>query len=702
MASSLAAASPSAINRSVATSTAFGSWVSPITSSLLTSSSLRLGTTRAESGYVVWNEGRPQEGGRQVLVRADVASGEIIDITPAGADWNVRSTVHEYGGGEYLLGPGCESVYFSNFNDQRVYVQPVGGEPRPLTPADSPLRFADYILDGARNRLIAVVEDHTDDRPSAVKNFLGAISLDGAAADGSFPPVRELVSGADFYASPQLAPDGTTLAFVSWDHPNMPWDDTTLNVGTFDAGGMVATVRVVCGDKQPQAAMAPRFSPADGKLYFITDTNGWWNLYREDSVGSISELCPREGAEFGSAAWGLGGSPYAFLPDGRLLCTFSGPAVEGGAHLGILDPSSSPRTLTEVVVPPNSNLGDLSVSTGPDGEGVLVATVGGSSTVPAEVRAVLLPTAVSSSSGWDWAAYRASTSVEIDVGYFSTPQNMEFPTENHGLKRTAHLIFYPPTNKDYARGQDEAERPPLLVKSHGGPTGAASSAFSLAIQYWTSRGVAVADVNYGGSTGFGKAYRQRLTKPHPNWGVVDVDDCCNAALFLAEQGLVDGERMAISGGSAGGYTTLACLAFKDVFKAGASHYGIGNLEMLAADTHKFESRYIDYLVGPYPEATSTYKERSPINSVDKFSVPVALFQGLEDKVVPPNQAEEVYDQLLAKGVPTVCVLFEGEQHGFRRSANIRRALDSELQFYGSVFGFESPMPEVHSRANLCH
>lgn len=349
-----------------------------------------------------------------------------------------------------------------------------------------------------------------------VKNFIGAVSLDGAAEGGSFGPVSVLVDGADFYASPKLSPDGSTLAWVSWDHPNMPWDNTQLSVGAVGANGMVGSVRVVAGDKEPQAVMAPDWSPTDGKLYFITDTTGWWNMYREDSPGVPIALLPREGAEFGGPAWGLGSSPYAFLPDGKILCTFGGPAIDGGDQLALLDPSASPPTLTSVAVPPHSSLSGISISSGPGGIGVMVGTVGGSSTTPAEARATILPPG--DSLDWQWKAFRASSDVDVDVGYFSTPKKIEFPTENG---KSAHLIFYPPTNKDYLpTGKDGTEKPPLLVKSHGGPTGAASSAFSLAIQFWTSRGVAVADVNYGGSTGFGKEYRQRLTKP-PSWGVVD-------------------------------------------------------------------------------------------------------------------------------------------------------------------------------------
>ena len=307
----------------------FGAWKSPITTQLITQGSLRLGAVRAESGYVVWNESRPLEGGRGVLVRAKVGldgtCGAPSDLTPVG--YNVRTLVHEYGGGEYLVAP--DAVFFSNMEDQRLYRQSLGdgtepGEPQPLTPAGVPLRFADYVLDAPRNRLIAIVEDHTDDRPSAVKNFIGAVSLRGAAADGSFPPIETVVEGADFFASPRLSPDGLSLAYVSWNHPMMPWDETTLSVAAL-SGDSAGEVRVVAGgpDGEGQAVMAPLWSPADGRLYFTTDTTGWWSVWREESAGGVcSPLCASEGSEYGGPAWGLGAQPYAFLPDGQLLCTW--------------------------------------------------------------------------------------------------------------------------------------------------------------------------------------------------------------------------------------------------------------------------------------------------------------------------------------------------------------------------------------------
>ena len=683
---------------------AYGAWRSPITTQLITAGSLKLGAVRCcENGYVYWNESRPLEAGRSVLVRSKItATGEVEappkDITPP--DFNARTTVHEYGGGEYCVAAD-ETLFFSNFTDQRIYRQKLGATevtpPEAVTPADVPLRFADFIMDAPRRRLIAVVEDHTEDEPSKVVNYIGAVSLDNGS-------VQVLVEGDDFYSSPKLSNDGQKLAFVSWNHPMMPWDSTELTVCDLSVTeGTVVSTRSVAGGKGDvvQSVMAPLFSPIDGKLYFTTDKSGWWSIWRDnlDSVEDGSQeqqQCELVGehkeAEFGGPAWRLGEQPYVFLPDGKLLCTF-------GDQLGLLDPSTTPPVLQVVPTPPHSAHGNVAVGVIPSTGDILISMISGTSESPTGVKVMV----VSSSqqlieqmehSSSSWSTVRASTDVVVDSKYLSVPEKIAFPTSNN---KTAHMYYYPPTNDDYVMTTATTattEKPPLLVKSHGGPTSSTSSAFNLSIQFWTSRGIAVADVNYGGSTGYGTEYRRRLTHP-PSWGIVDVDDCSNAATFLANEGRVDQNRMAISGGSAGGFTTLACLAFKNIFSAGASHYGIGNLETLASDTHKFESRYLDCLVGAYPKDQDIYQQRSPINSVDSFNCPLIQFQGLEDKVVPPNQALEVFDALIKKNMTTACILFEGEQHGFRRAANIRRALDTELEFYGVVFGFQPELPMDH-------
>ena len=685
----------------------FGAWRSPITTKLITQSALRLGAVRVAGSHIIWKESRPLEGGRGVLCRATITNDGLlentIDLTPP--DFNVRTLVHEYGGGDFLISE--KAIFFSNMKDQRIYKQEMHAngvaEPTPVTPDGLPLRFADFIIDVTRNRLIAVIEDHSKPNPKDVINYIGAIDLD--LSESTTTGITPLIQGEDFYASPTLSSDGSSLAYISWKHPMMPWDETRLSVSSILTNGTVGETRIVAGQggaiDAPQSIMAPIFSPFDNKLYFTTDTTGWWSIHREENAGGTCvPLCNQKGVEFGSPAWQLGAQPYVFLEDGNLLCTFGGPGIDGGDQLGLLNPSLTTPTLNTIAMPEHGALGNVACGNTTNGK-LVISLVGGSSSTASSVKTTVVNASndlLDTNNTLEWKIARSSTDVSIDTKYLSSPEKIEFPTENG---RTSHMYYYPPTNGDELPTTNAL--PPLLVKSHGGPTSSTSSAFSLSIQFWTSRGIAVADVNYGGSTGYGKEYRQRLTsRPLDttvdgvgSWGIVDVDDCTNAAKFLSSAGKVDPKRMAISGGSAGGFTTLACLAFRNVFSAGASHYGIGNLEALAADTHKFESRYLDRLVGEYPKNIEVYKKRSPINSVDDFSCPLIQFQGLDDKVVPPNQALEVFDALKKKGLDTTCVLFEGEQHGFRRAANIRRALDTELEFYGQVFGFTPILPKDH-------
>ncbi|GAB4819007.1 hypothetical protein N2152v2_006053 [Parachlorella kessleri] len=658
-----------------------GSWVSPITSKLLTAHSKRLGPVTINNGHVYWMEGRPAEKGRQVVVTRD--GGEAVDVTPGpDSGFNVRTRVQEYGGGETVF--SASSLYFSNFADQRLYVQDLQGAaaslPKPVTP-ESKLRYADGVVDHKHNRLIAVCEDHSSGGEPVTT--VGAIDLGTGA-------VTTLVQGSDFYASPRLSPDGAELAYVSWEHPSMPWDNTTLWVAQLDDKGAVASQRKVAGGTD-EAVMQPAWGP-DGHLYFISDApSGWWNIFRERD-GKVESVFRMEG-EVGGPAWQFGSQAYHVLRSGHVLIVYSDPKA-AGAQLGLVDPQSGD------VTPINTGFSSFGsqLAASEDGDRITVALVAGGALQPSGV--VLLRAegleGLRGSKPEDWETLAVSTTLQVDPGYLSEPSVVEFPTEE-GL--TAFMNFYPPKNKarqgkarlrllDYEL--PPGELPPLLVKIHGGPTSQASTAFSLAIQYWTSRGYAIADVNYGGSTGYGRPYRMRL---RGQWGIVDVDDCCNAARHLVKQSLVDPQRLCISGGSAGGYTTLACLAFRDVFSSGASHYGVADLELLAKETHKFESRYLDRLIAPYPKGAEVYKQRSPINSLDKFSRPIAFFQGLEDEIVPPNQAELMYNQLKDRGIPTALVLFAGEQHGFRQATNIRRALDGELYFYGKTLGFPASMPD---------
>jgi dipeptidyl aminopeptidase/acylaminoacyl peptidase len=629
----------------------YGSWKSPITSALIVTDAIDIewpAQVVLDGKDVYWVETRPTENGRTVIVRWS-PNGTVVDVTPP--TFNARTRVHEYGGGAFTVEDG--TVYFSNFVDQRLYRQDPGGMPQPITP-QADVRYADGVIDRSRRRIICVCEDHTKEGHEATNSLVG-VRLDGAGGG------QTLVSGNDFYASPRVSPDGSHLAWLTWNHPNMPWDSSELWVGDITGAGSVDHKQRIAGGAN-ESICQPKYAP-DGTLYFISDRTGWWNLYRW-KAGRVEALCKME-AEFGVPHWSFGTSTYGFESAGRIICTY---AKDGCSYLASLDTST--RQIKTIDIPYTS----IAFLQATPGGVVLIA---GS---PSEAAAVVW---LSQETG-EIKVLRRSTKVVIDLGYLSTPRAVEFPTEN-GL--TAHAFFYAPKNRDFVATQ--GERPPLLVISHGGPTGVHSSEFDLAIQYWTSRGFAVADVNYGGSSGYGRAYRQRLDG---RWGIVDVDDCVNCAQYLAKSGDVDADRVAIRGGSAGGYTTLAALTFRRFFKAGASYYGVSDLEALARDTHKFESRYLDRLIGPYPARRDLYRERSPINFVERLSCPVIFFQGNEDRVVPPSQAEKMVDALRQKGIPVAYLLFEGEQHGFRRAQNIKRALDAELYFYSKIFRFTLSEP----------
>ena len=620
----------------------YGCWKSPITSNSIVSETIGLGPVAINGRDTYWVEMRPGDGGRNVIVLR-TADGQTADVTPS--PFNVRTRVHEYGGGSFAIGDN--TVYFSNFADQRLYRKAANTEPQPLTPA-ADLRYADAIIDPQHSRLICVREDHTSGKETV--NTLVSIPLE------SNEDIQVLVSGDDFYSSPRLNPQGNQLCWLSWNHPNMPWDGTQLWVAEVTDGSLGPAKQVAGG--VDESVFQPQWSP-DGTLYFVSDRSGWWNLYRwgTDGVEPLYEMA----AEFGLPQWVFGMSTYAFASAESIICTYT---QQGSWYLASLNTTTKQLQLIDT---PYREISSLQA----DAERAVFCA--SSPTQPTSVVQLDLTTG-------QLSVLRRSSEVVIDPGYLSVPQAIEFPTEN-GL--TAHAFFYPPQNRDYT--VPPLELPPLIVKSHGGPTAAASSKLNLGIQYWTSRGFAFLDVNYGGSTGYGRQYRQRLDG---QWGIVDVDDCVNGAKYLIDQGKVDGNRIAITGGSAGGYTTLCALTFRDSFKAGASHYGVSNLEALAQDTHKFESRYLDRLIGPYPERRDLYHQRAPIHFTDRLNCPVIFFQGLEDKIVPPNQAEMMVSALKAKGLPVAYVPFAGEQHGFRRSENIRRALDGELYFYSRVFGFE--------------
>jgi dipeptidyl aminopeptidase/acylaminoacyl peptidase len=614
----------------------YGTWPSPITAALAASGAIRIGGLKLDGGDTYWVEGRPAEQGRNVVVRRR-ANGSIEDLTPPG--FNVRSRVHEYGGGAFTAHAGV--LYFVNDADQRLWRQDPGAPPVALT-APGNARYADLELDPQRGRLLCVREEHAGGEPV---NTLVAVPLDGGEP-------RLLVSGADFYASPRLNPAGDRLAYLSWDHPRMPWQGTELWLAPLDGERRPGPAQKIAGGAT-ESIFQPAFSPG-GILHFVSDRTGWWNLYRAPG----EPLWPVD-AELGLPQWVFGLSSYGWLEDQVIACAFQ---QAGTWRLALLDRGQ--RTTLDL---PVTEIAGLQAAPG------RAVFVGGSATAPAAIWSLSLE------AGRPPSARRLHQppGPRLDEAYLSRPEPVAFPTAGGVI---AHGLFHAPRNPDCAA--PAGERPPLIVVSHGGPTAAASSSLNLGLQFWTSRGFAVLDVNYRGSSGYGRAYREALDGA---WGVADVEDCAAGARWLVGQGRVDGGRLAIRGGSAGGYTTLAALAFTDVFQAGASYYGVSDLEALARDTHKFESRYLDSLIGPYPARRDLYLERSPINHADRLSCPVIFFQGLEDKVVPPDQARRMVAALESKGLPVEYVTFPQEQHGFRRAETIARALEAELAFYARVF-----------------
>jgi dipeptidyl aminopeptidase/acylaminoacyl peptidase len=634
----------------------YGAWRSLITADLITGKRVGVVSPRIDGDDVYWIENRPAEAGRSVVVRR-APDGTIADAIPAG--FNARTRVHEYGGGAYTVRDGV--LIFANFADTRLYRVDGDDPPRAITP-EGALRYADVIFDPDRARLIAIREDHSGDAEAV--NTIVALDPDGDESGGMV-----LTSGADFYSNPRLSPDRRRLAWLQWNHPNMPWDGSELWVGEIGEDGTVISSELIVGGLQ-ESIFQPEWAP-DGTLYFVSDRTGWWNLYCR-SGGGDEAVAPMD-AEFGLPQWVFGMATYGFLDPGTILATYT---RDGTWHLVTIDTASGRLT------PIENPFTEIDAPFAAGGSAVLVA---GSPTLATAVVRYDPVSGTFETLKRSLETLKRSLETEIDPGYLSIPTPVEFPTGN-GL--TAHGFLYLPRNKDFTA--PEGELPPLLVESHGGPTGATSTALSLPLQFWTSRGFAVLDVNYGGSTGYGRPYRQRLNDA---WGVVDVDDHVNGARYLIERGLVDPERTAIRGWSASGYTTLATLAFRDLFRAGASHFGISDLETMTTDTHKFESRYLDGLIGPYPDRKDIYVERSPIHHLDGFTEPLILFQGSEDTVVPPDQAETMYEAMAARGLPVALVVFTGEGHGFRRAENIQRALEGELDFYGQVFGF-TPHGEI--------
>jgi dipeptidyl aminopeptidase/acylaminoacyl peptidase len=634
----------------------YGTWPSPISAEAVAAQAVRLGSVAVDGDDIYWLERRPNEGGRSALIRRG-GDGRHDELTPEG--FNVRTRVHEYGGGAYIVAGGA--VYFSNFADQRVYRGGLstGSEERdPAVPvpvtAKSGYFYADFAYDAGRRRLIAVREDHSLPNREA-QTTLVSLPLDGGESAGDV-----IVSGDDFYSTPRVSPDGAQLTWLSWRHPQMPWDGTELWVADISASGALSGARRVAGGPS-ESIYQPGWAP-DGTLYFVSDRDGWWKLYRSDRsvVRSVITNAPPD-AEFGRPQWIFDTATWFFAGPSRIVVSYT---RSGRWHLGVVDVASGVMSSLAPGLEPREWL------TATATHAIVVA---GSPRTSDALMQIDLDTGEADT-------LKTASPADLDSSYISEPETIDFPT---GRGLTAHAFVYPPRHPEYAGVA--GERPPLIVISHGGPTTATTARFDVAIQYWTTRGFAVVDVNYGGSSGYGRPYRERL---NGQWGIVDVEDAVNAARYLVEQGKADPRRLIIRGGSAGGYTALAALVFHPgVFKAAASYYGISDLEVLQQDTHKFESRYNDSLVGPYPEARELYRARSPIHFVDRLSCALILLQGLEDKIVPPNQSEMMAEAVRKKGLPVAYLSFEGEQHGFRKASTIVRSLEAELFFYGAVFGF---------------
>jgi len=632
----------------------YGTWKSPITADLLASSSRRLGQIKIDNHNLYWLESRPDEAGRQVVMERS-RNGKLRTITPCG--FSVRSRVHEYGGGDYFI--HNSKIYFSNDKDQRLYCQHIGAEPIAITPLSAKpmaLRYADGVMTHDGNTIICVRETHHSAKK--ISNELVAI-----ACNGDQRP-KVVVSGYDFYATPRISPDGKQLAWICWNQPQMPWDGCELWLADLTDNAVLNNPRKIAGG-EVEAIYQPEWNDAN-ELYFVSDQSGWWNIYRFDN-NSITPVVPMK-AECGYPHWIFGTNTYAFIDDEKLVAIIT---RNGQQKIGLISQGKfQPFDLNY-----NQLLPYLVV------DGATATFIGANSkTAPAIIQ-------------YDYKKNKhevlyQSTDTTINEKYLSQPESIEFPTDKN---KTAFAFYYPPFNKDYSAPSNEL--PPLIVVSHGGPTSATSTELNLKIQYWTSRGFAVVDVNYGGSTGYGREYRNRL---NGQWGVVDVADCVNAAKYLIAQSKADPERLIIRGGSAGGFTTLCALVFYDLFAAGASYYGVADLEAILTDSEKFELRYTDSLVGPYPQDIFLYETRSPVNFAEKISCPVIFFQGLEDKVVPPSQTEMMIAALKQKNLPYAYMTFENEQHGFRDAKNIKKSLEAELFFYAKVLGFNpaDTLPDI--------
>lgn len=626
------------------TQAAYGHWPSPISAELLTTQGVRLSEPQTVGDTLYWLETRPQEKGRTVLVCDQ--QGQRKDLLPA--PHSIRTRIHEYGGAPYFATPAL--IFYVLDSDQRIYVYDLATQTSRALTGEGAYRYADFCFDEPRNRLIAVREDYTRDSHNPTSTII-AISLDNLQ-------VATLAQSADFYSNPRISPAGDAFSYLRWNHPNMPWDGSECVLCQLTPAGAVAHSRVIAGS-DTESVFQPQWSPS-GELFFVSDRSNWWNIYRW--TGTQVECVYELDAEFATPQWVFAMSTYGFLSATEIFCCFT---QQGFWQLGLIDVTQKTlQRIEQLQKPIEQPLRDISGICCTQGRAYFMGA-----------------TATQGAQLWSYHAGHCVPLIDnqfaLDSGYLAQAHAVQFPTRDGEI---AHGFFYAPTNSDCKPTGDEL--PPLLVMCHGGPTGATESSLNLKIQFWTSRGFAVLDVNYRGSTGYGRKYRDRLKN---NWGITDVIDACSGVDYLATQQLIDKNKVAIRGSSAGGYTALAALTFSDTFKAGASLYGIGDLEALAHDTHKFEAHYLDSLVGEYPAQQEIYRARSPIHHIENLNCPVIFLQGLQDKVVPPAQAEAMVAALQEKGIMTEYITFEEEGHGFRQAQNIQRALNEELAFYQTVF-----------------
>jgi len=673
--------------------TPYGAWESPITAEFITTSGVGIGSPACSAdGTLHWVEGRPEESGRNVICRMASPQEKASDrggVDVTRRETNVRTLVHEYGGRGHLLVDLPEGgVIHCNFQDQRLYWTQSDGSMVNLLPAtayekDGQYRFADFVLDEKRKKLICVREDHSaGGGVDSIVNTICTVALDGTGA------MDVLVKGCDFYGAPRLSPDGTKLAYYCWVHPNMTWDATELLVVTLDeAGAIIGEPTSICGGHQANiSVLQPAWSP-QSVLHFVSDQSGWYNLYKHDEANGVMNLTPYSREYSGDhPGWMLGQINYCFVGESCIAITYK-RTDNGASCLVLLDPSGA-REFGQEFLP--EHIGGVSAS--PDGKQLYF--VGGEPSAPSGIYRWYIPPSPAKQEQVLPAVKIVSTmntGVQLDKEFISIPQLKSFQTPIGG-NETCYAFFYAPVNPNFEA--PAGAKPPLLVRAHGGPTACTTTNFNPALQFWTSRGWAVLDVDYRGSTGYGREYCQRLKN---GFGITDVEDVCAGAKFLVDEGLVNPKHLAIDGGSSGGYTTLCSLTFKNTFSAGCSLFGIGDLKTLASGSNKLESHYMDSLIGQYPkeQLEAIFAERSPVKHLDKLNCPILLLHGKEDKAVPPEQSVTMYEAAKAKGIPCALKMYDGEQHGFRKAENIKDSLQTEMQFFAKVFGFEAAgMPDV--------